>query len=212
MCVNVWSSARYSYRLCPFVYFSHLRSSEWTWNSLWQNPEGRGLNISHAFGGIMWALLYQNTLCQQQKALWGEQVGQGWGAALWLLPATRTVRSIPDSSLCYFQDLHHRAEIPPWLIACNQPSSCLLPQAPSQALWAAILSTLWKESRYSGLEGRCPPSAQKQDFFLSVSSSSCALRTRPKAAPPSGSDPAGISALPLPTVRSHSLRPRWSLL
>ena len=34
-----------------YVLFSHLRSSKWRWNSLWQKLEGRGLHTLHASGG-----------------------------------------------------------------------------------------------------------------------------------------------------------------
>ena len=88
---------------------------------------GQRLKYFTCFRGVMWTLLYQDTLCQQQKALWGEQVGQGWGTVLWCLPASWTVRWIPDSSPCYFQDLHHCVETPPWLMTRLPPDSSRKP-------------------------------------------------------------------------------------
>ena len=152
---------------------------------------GQRLKYFTCFRGIMWTLLYHDTLCQQQKALWGEQVGQGWGAVLWCLSASWTVRWIPDSSPCYFQALHRCAETPPWLMACNQASFRLLPQA-SSGLWGYnSLNSMVGEQIVRAY--REMPAFSSETGFLSSYPTSWALCTRAKAVPPTG-----ISDLSLP--------------
>lgn len=151
----------------------------------------------------MWALLHQNILGQQQKALQGEQVGQGWEAVLSFLPAPGR----PDE----FQPLLFPR--PPLL--CRNPtfthhlSPGTLPPPPPSFLTGSLgLHSLGnmgagEGSRYERLWATYQPCIQKQNFILNslplpVPSAS---GHRPKAVPPSGpgADLASISALPLPT-------------
>lgn len=182
-------------------------------------PWGQRLKYFTCFGRIMRLLLWQNLLCQQ-KALWGEQVGRGWESVLLLLPAIWMVRWIPDSSLCYFQALHHLCR------NTTLSTSCRTSQASSHGLLPSSLGY----SLLDDMEGeqtlrafREIPALYTENRIspLKITSASCALCTRPKTEGGSckcfWSWPTLLKSRPLPAAEppwanSPTLRPWFSVL
>lgn len=101
--------------------------------------------------------VHQNILGQQQEALRGEQVGQGWAAVLSFLPDE--LPAIP----CYCHDLHHCAETSP----LPSPVTRHPPTPSPSCLPGSLGRNLWKIWRESGTQGfRAIPALGGETGFL----------------------------------------------
>lgn len=118
--------------------------------------------------------VHRNILGQQQEALRGEQVGQGCAAILSFLPDE------PQTPFPAIAMTSITVQKPPLYHRLSPGSSHLLLQAAFQALWDGI-SEKCGGSQVPRAFRPCWPFVEKQDFFLNISPTSCALCTGPQA-------------------------------